>query len=109
LQAHAGEDAVTDTAEETLQLFRLGMDVEAIARQRGLKPTTVYNHLVQAIEQGEVPLAEVVALAEEEMKAIRFAFEHHFAEKRLKPVYEALDGAYPYELLRCVRAALEHD
>jgi ATP-dependent DNA helicase RecQ len=107
LQAHADEGAVSDTAEETLQLFRLGMDVEAIARQRGLKPTTVYNHLVQAIEQGEVPLAEVVALAEEEMKAIRFAFEHHFAEKRLKPVYEALDGAYPYELLRCVRAELE--
>jgi ATP-dependent DNA helicase RecQ len=107
LQAHAGADAVTDTAEETLQLFRLGMNVEAIARQRGLTSGTVHNHLVQAIEQGEVTLGEVVSLPDEEMKAIRFAFEHHFGERRLKPVFEALGGEYPYEVLRCVRAALE--
>ena len=109
LQAHGDEGgaAMTDTAEETLQLFRLGMEVEAIALRRGLKPTTVYNHMVPAIEQGEVPLEEVVVLPEEEMSAIRFAFEHHFEDKRLKPVYEALGGEYPYEVLRCVRAALQ--
>ena len=109
LQAHAveGDGPVTDTAEETLQLFRLGMDVASIARQRTLKPTTIYSHLVQAIAQGEVPLHEVVSLPDEAMKAIRFAFEHHFDGKRLKPVFEALGGEYPYEVLRCVRAAQE--
>lgn len=109
LQAHPddSDDALPDTAEETLQLFRLGMDVEAIARQRSLKPTTVYSHLAQAIAQGEVPLQEVVALPDEAMSAIRFAFEHHGEGTRLKPVYEALGGEYPYEVLRCFRAALE--
>ena len=109
LQAHSedSDDALPDTAEETLQLFRLGMDVEAIARQRSLKPTTVYSHLVQAIAQGDVPLQEVVALSDEAMSAISFAFEHHGEGTRLKPVYEALGGEYPYEILRCFRAALE--
>ncbi len=102
----AGE-AITDTAEETLQLFRLGMDAEAIARQRGLKPTTIYSHLAEAIARGEVPLQEVVVLPDEELAAIRFALEHHGEGNRLKPVYEALGGEYPYELLRCVRAAQE--
>ncbi len=109
LQAHSedSDDALPDTAEETLQLFRLGMDVEAIACQRSLKPTTVYSHLVQAIAQGDVPLQEVVALSDEAMSAISFAFEHHGEGTRLKPVYEALGGEYPYEVLRCFRAALE--
>ena len=111
LQAHReeGRAPVSDTAEETLQLFRLGMEVEAIARQRGLKPTTVYSHLVQAIERGEVALQEVVALPEEATAAIRFAFEHHGEGNRLKPVFEALGGEYPYEVLRCFKAALEQD
>jgi len=108
LQAHSddSEEVMTDTAEETLQRFRLGMDVEAIARQRGLKPTTIYSHLVEAIDRGEVPLQEVVTLPDEALTAIRFAFEHHGEGNRLKPVFEALGGEYPYEVLRCIKAAL---
>ena len=82
------------------------MDVEAIAAQRDLKPTTVYGHMARAIERGEVPLTEVVNLQEHELDAIRFAIEHHEGAKRLKPVFDALDGAYPYEVLRCVRAEM---
>ncbi len=110
LQAHYRDEATsaTNTADETLQLFRLGMDVEAIAHQRGLKPTTIYNHLVEAIAHGEVQLQEVVALSEERLAAIRFALEHHGAGNRLKPVFEALDGEYSFEVLRCVRAGLLH-
>ena len=80
------------------------MAVAAIAQQRGLKEGTVYTHLARGIEAGEVPLAEVVPLEGEELEAIRFAIEHHEGVKRLKPVFEALEGEYPYEILRCVRA-----
>ncbi len=109
IQTHGTDsgNSTTDTAEETLQLFRLGMDAEAIAHQRGLKATTVYSHLAEAITHGNVSLQEVVSLPEEEITAIRFAFDQHFEDKRLKPVFEALGGEYPYEVLRCVRAALE--
>ena len=105
LEEHSQGDS-PDTEEETLQLFRLGMDVEAIAAQRGLKSTTIYNHLTGGIERGEVPLTEVLSLEEHQLEAIRFAIEHNDGGKKLKPVFEALEGEFAYEILRCVRADL---
>ncbi|MCW8918467.1 MAG: DNA helicase RecQ [Gammaproteobacteria bacterium] len=102
LQLEAGGES--DTEEETLQLFRLGMNAEAIAAQRGLKPSTIYSHLAAGIARGEAALKEVVALEAHQLEAIRFAIEHHEGGKRLKPVFEALEGEFPYEILRCVQA-----
>ncbi len=93
-----------DTEEETLQLFRLGMNAEAIATQRGLKETTIYNHLAKGIERDEIPLDKVVPLEQNQLKAIRFAFEQFDSGKRLKPVFDALEGEFSYEVLRCVRS-----
>ncbi len=95
-----------DTAEESLQLFRLGMDVSTIARQRQLKADTVYHHLAKGIENGELDLAEVVGLDQEALAQIQYAFETETQPIRLKSVYESLDGAYEYGLLRCVKAAM---
>ncbi len=101
------ETGVTDTTEESLQLFRLGMDVESIARQRDLKPTTVYGHLAQAIEAGKIPLREVVAIDEKELTLIEnLLLVLGDNGRRLKPIYEALDGQYDYGVLRCIKAAL---
>ncbi|MDH3355042.1 MAG: DNA helicase RecQ, partial [Chromatiales bacterium] len=97
-------DDKSDTEEETIQLFRLGMDIEAIAEQRDLKPTTIYSHLTKGIESGEVILTDVVTLQENQLEAIRFALEHNDGGKKLKPVFEALEEEFPYEILRCVRA-----
>jgi ATP-dependent DNA helicase RecQ len=108
--AEHDEGGAGDSVGETLQLFRLGMDVTAIAARRELKPGTVYTHLAAALEQGEVALDEVVSLSESELATIRFAFEQA-AEGgegvRLKPVFEALEGRYDYGLLRCIKVALE--
>ena len=93
-----------DTEEETLQLFRLGMNIEAIATQRGLKATTIYNHLARGIERDEISLEKVVPLEQDQLKAIRFAFEQFDSGKRLKPVFDALEGEFSYEVLRCVRS-----
>ncbi|MCW8982432.1 MAG: HRDC domain-containing protein, partial [Gammaproteobacteria bacterium] len=98
------DDSQSDTEEETLQLFRLGMDVAAIATQRDLKPTTVYSHLAKGIALGEVPLKEVVQLEDYQLESIRNAIEYNDGGKRLKPVFESLEGEFPYEILRCVRA-----
>jgi len=94
----------SDTEEETLQLFRLGMNAEAIATQRGLKETTIYNHLAKGIERDEIPLDKVVPLEQDQLKAIRFAFEQFDSGKRLKPIFDALEGEFSYEVLRCVRS-----
>ncbi|MDD3516982.1 MAG: DNA helicase RecQ [Chromatiales bacterium] len=100
----AEDDDRPDTAAETLQLFRLGMDVEAIATRRGLKATTIYGHLTAAIERGEVDLREVLPLPEDEIEIIRTTLSEH-GGTALKPVFEALGERYSYEVLRCVRAA----
>jgi ATP-dependent DNA helicase RecQ len=96
-----------DTAAESLRLFKSGMDIEAIAAQRNIKPSTVYSHMATCIEQGEIDLNEVVRLKDQELAAIQEAIlatddGHH----KLKPVYEALDGMFEYEVLRCVQAAM---
>ena len=98
------ESSSNDTEEETLQLFRLGMDADAIAEQRGLKATTIYNHLAKGIERDEIQLHKVVRLPDNQIDAIRFTIEQYDGGKPLKPVFDALEGEYSYEVLRCVRS-----
>ncbi|MBI3343597.1 MAG: DNA helicase RecQ [Gammaproteobacteria bacterium] len=108
IRAHARDDdkdaAVSDTAAETLRLLRLGLDIPAIATRRGLKESTLYNHLALAITSGEIKLREVVPLDEEELTRIRAAL-HANGGQALKPVFETLGGRYSYGMLQCVRAA----
>jgi ATP-dependent DNA helicase RecQ len=106
--AHARESGLTDTIRETLELFRSGQGVEAIAEQRGLKPSTVYTHLERCIEEGHVAVQDVVRLDHETVRAIEFAIERlpENALMSLKPIYEAFEGRYDYGLLRCVRAGM---
>ncbi|MEJ2480518.1 MAG: DNA helicase RecQ [Acidihalobacter sp.] len=109
--AHDDEHAepAVDTVEETLQLFRVGMDAEAVARHRDLRPDTVYSHLATAIERGELDVAEATGLSAAELERVRTAFAAQDGVPRLKPVFEALEGTYAYGVLYCVRAALRRD
>ena len=96
-----------DTAAESLRMFKSGMDIEAIAAQRNIKPSTVYGHMATCIEQGEIDLDEVVHLKDQELAAIQEAIlATDDGQHKLKPVYEALDGMFDYEVLRCVRASM---
>lgn len=94
------------TADESLALFRLGMTAEQIAYQRGLTVSTVYGHLAKAIETGAAELSEVVGLSDSEIAEIEAVWQTLPEDQRraLKPLYQALDGKYSYEVLRCVRA-----
>ncbi len=97
-----------DTVEETLNLFRCGMDAEAISSQRQLTLSTVYTHLARLIQQGQIQLSEVVNLTSEEIRTIENAILELGDEAvRLKPVYEYLDGYFNYETLRCVKASMD--
>ena len=103
--------SLSDSVSETVDLFRLGYDAEKIAKQRGFTMDTIYNHLAQALEQGIVELAEVVALPEAEIHAIQDAILGMPDAQRnaLKPIFEAFNGQYSYGVLRCVRAAMQLD
>jgi ATP-dependent DNA helicase RecQ len=107
---NSGPIGLTDTMAETVALFRLGYSVKQIAQQRELQETTIYGHLAQSLEQGMLALADVVELPEQEIRRIEDSIMNLPEEQRnaLKPVYELFDGQYSYGVLRCVRAALQH-
>jgi ATP-dependent DNA helicase RecQ len=99
----------SDTASESVELFRLGFNIKKIAEKRTLQESTVYGHLAQYLEQGQLLLSDVVELPEQEIRRIEDIIINLPDDQKnaLKPVYESLDGAYNYGILRCIRAALQ--
>lgn len=100
---------LSETVDETVALFKVGFSVEKIAQQRKLKDTTIYGHLAEGIASGVVELMDVIELSEQEINTIQDEILSLPIEQNnaLKPVYESLDEAYDYGLLRCVRAAMD--
>ncbi len=104
-----GEDGLSDTVRQTLDLRRAGLSPAEIADRRGLKPSSIQTHLALGIEAGALRLGEVTCLSPAELRAIEEAFEALPAEAPLAlgPVFIAFEGKYDYGLLRYVRAAME--
>ncbi len=94
------------TAQESLDLFRELGDVDAVAQRRGLKPASIWKHLGQAAQFGKIDYHKVVNLPDEDIELIRttcLAFKQK-GILAMSPVFEALEGKYPYEILRLIRA-----
>ncbi|MEO8614362.1 MAG: DNA helicase RecQ [Luteolibacter sp.] len=93
---------LSDTANETLTLWKLGKTVTEIMAIRGFKDTTIEGHLAEAIAQGEFidPRAFYSVAEEREMQAALAGYD----EVSLKPVYEQLEGRISYGKLRLYRA-----
>ncbi len=101
---------LSNTAAESLILFRQGHTVEQVAQKREIKAETVYTHLSQALEEGSVLLNDVIDLAENEIKQIEDAIIDLPEDQKnaLKPLFELFDETYSYSVLRCVRANFQH-
>ncbi len=96
----------SDTVSETLLLFRSGQDINTIADKRNIKTSTVYSHLASCIEQGELNLDEVIDLDPQQISIIHETLlSLDDGSRKLKTVYDALDGMFDYNTLRCVQAA----
>ena len=103
----------SDTVNETLMLFSSGNAPESIAQQRDIKINTIYAHLAEAIGSGLIDAREVIKLDDSEYNEIVNALEiiddgedNPPKKKRLKPIFEALDGTYGYEIIKCVQAGI---
>ncbi|MCP4598655.1 DNA helicase RecQ [Neptuniibacter sp.] len=103
------EQEVASQAQESVLLYKSGMTVEQISRQQHLSANAIYAHLAQAIQNKELDVTEVVALPEAEFSNIEQTMLECQTEfgQALKPVYEALAGAYEMGVLRCIKAGLE--
>ncbi|MGI9213756.1 MAG: DNA helicase RecQ, partial [Methylococcaceae bacterium] len=102
---------VNETTDETLALFKEGNTPEQVAIRRKLKTSTIYEHLAIGISNRLVALHEVINLGATEMAELRTAWDSlpQTALTTLKPWYEALQGRYGYEILRCVRSHYERE
>ena len=100
------QNNLSDTINDTLALVNEGQDIESIAQSRGIKVSTVYSHLAEAIETGLLDARIALPLTEDDYKEIVTAIEMTMEDDgRLKPVYEALDEKYDYGILKCVQAS----
>ena len=102
------DNTLSDTVNNTLMLYQQGLDIENIARKREIKMSTVYAHLADAIEAGLLDARQVLGMEEREFDRIISMMEDLEEDQkgRLKSVYEALDEAYDYGVLRCIQAAI---
>jgi ATP-dependent DNA helicase RecQ len=91
-----------DSEYDTLRRFRAGQTVDDIARERGVKQTTVLGHLSAAADCGEeLPLDAFVP--PESQSEVAAAF-HDLGWANLTGVHERLGGRYDFAALRIYRA-----
>jgi len=94
---------LTETVFATLQSFRQGRSVEDIARMRGLKESTIYGHLCEAVEAGQ--MVELNRLLDENARREIEAAFARFGFGNLSGAVEFLGGKYTHGQLRIFRAA----
>lgn len=98
------------THQITKKLLEEKQSVAAVVAERGLAHSTIMGHIITLLDEGELSteivytvIAEEVDDVDEAMAIIEAAFAEHGAEK-LKPVYEALNEKYSYDILRLIRS-----
>lgn len=93
----------TDTFSISLNMFRDGISVAEIARQRSLGVTTIESHLARFVASGDLMLTDVVD--EKKIEPIREAIASMPGNLALSPVKEILGDSYSYGEIRAVMAA----
>ncbi|MFV1983608.1 MAG: DNA helicase RecQ [Thiohalomonadales bacterium] len=98
---------LSDSVNNTLYHFQSCKNIDEIAHQRNLKTSTIYSHLSDAIEMGILDVRTVIELDDTEFDEIVNAFNLFSDDNHiLKPVFEALNEEYDYNILRCIQASL---
>jgi len=102
------DNQLSNTVNDTLLLHSQGKSIETIASERELNISTVFSHLAEAIEVGLIDARQALPISDTQYDEIVNALEMMSIDedRKLKPVYEALDKAYDYGILRCVQASL---
>jgi ATP-dependent DNA helicase RecQ len=93
---------LNDSQLETLRRFQRGENVDEIARARGFVCSTIYSHLLAAIECGKLPQARERFFTPAREKEIAAAFRQA-GNGTLVDVSALLGGKYDIALLRIFR------
>ena len=93
-----------DTYHISFEMFRDGRSIAEIARERGVQPSTIENHLARFITTGEMQLDELVPL--HKVETIRKAVLKFNDGGALSPIKEFLGDDYTYGEIRAVIASM---
>ena len=96
------DSRLNESQLETLRRFQKGQSVDQIARARGFVASTIYAHLLVAIERGKIADRDRFFTLREE-KEIAAAFQQ-ISDGRLVDVSALLGNKYDIVLLRIFRA-----
>jgi ATP-dependent DNA helicase RecQ len=96
----------TPTKVLSYELYKQGLSIDAIAKERKLKSTTILAHLVDAFLDGrEIDLSSYVS--EEKIVTIYNAYEKCDKPTAMKPIFEFLDEKVSYNEIRVALAILK--
>jgi len=95
------------TGQVSLELARGGLSPAQIAAERGLQTDTIYNHLAEFVQGGELTFEEATHHTPQDAAQLEAAYQGlpSEARSRLKPLFDALEGAFSYGAIRCFLAA----
>lgn len=88
----------------SLQLFKDGQSIKAIATERALAPATIESHLISFIPTGEINVSELVT--EEKSHAVRAALTANI-NVSLSAIKEALGTDFSYLEIKAVIKSME--
>ena len=97
------QQRLNDSQTETLRRFQAGESVDQIARARGFVPSTIYSHLLAAIECGKLAYARERFFTGVQESEIATAFRQ-VSGGTLVDISGLLGGKYEIGLLRIFRA-----
>ncbi len=88
----------------TLELYKKGHDIQAIAQKRALSTITIESHLAKIIEDGE-PLDISRLISPEEIELVKKA-RTYVEDPGLKPIFEYLNEEVDYGKIKIAVAVL---
>ena len=94
------------TYDETFELIKSGISIEAIATIRNMALTTIYSHVAKLYLDG-YPIKIENYITEEDIDKIEKVLPDFESTIQLKPIYETLNGEIDYGIIRLTLSYLE--
>ena len=97
-----------DTYKVTLEMYQQGLNIDEIAEQRDLSPTTIFSHLAKLYTEGEaINVHQFVST--DEVTLVRKAKEALNSPETLKPYFEFFEEKMEYFKIRLALSVIEKE
>ena len=93
------------TKQISFELFKAGLSIKEISKERSLTPGTIENHVANYISSGDIDVLELIPL--KRYKNIRNQVETAGEVKGLTALKEKVDGSITYMELKMVLMSME--